>query len=511
MNQTIHQHLENNLPRIRAVVRALAHDANLTDDLTQECCVRIIEKEHLWDRQRDPVPWMTQIARRLTFSRLKSGKKTSPLIEDSIEVTTEEDAFDPERIFWVLEQFQSLPNMQKSILQKKYFDGKSGVRIARELGITPQSVTIHHKRAIANLQKRARTGGLLQALVPFFDIHQSKHLVAGEFMKYKLVTTLALIGSIALTIKGFDHLDDIKRLKEPRVQAALASQQTVSQAEFQPPVADSQAGDHIRNLEVIRSSLEKEVQQLQSRKNEIDNRSVGEHVATALRISLKGDEHRKEDFLSQYIDCAEDWGLDPETTTAFLDDVWNHQMQTDNLFLDLLEGLDPKIGIERSHTLYDHTKTKLSSYLNPDQVDEVDMTSVDFDRESFSLSISCADMDDHEIDESLFTEISNKTRQFPYLLGHPLLPDEFKDFRKINDDYIHSVANLGRASNWSDLILKPWSARFDVIEEALLTRYGRDQIKPFLTMRSRYENSLAHSVKTLESVGPKALGEMVIK
>ena len=64
--------LEEYLPRIRRIVQAIARDEGVVDDITQECCVRIIEKEKLWrEKPRKINQWINALTRNLTIDFLK--------------------------------------------------------------------------------------------------------------------------------------------------------------------------------------------------------------------------------------------------------------------------------------------------------------------------------------------------------------------------------------------------------------------------------------------------------
>ncbi|MBV8934760.1 MAG: sigma-70 family RNA polymerase sigma factor [Alphaproteobacteria bacterium] len=53
--------LENEIPRLRRYARALARDAARADDLVQNCLVRAIAKEHLWEPGTDLRAWLFTI------------------------------------------------------------------------------------------------------------------------------------------------------------------------------------------------------------------------------------------------------------------------------------------------------------------------------------------------------------------------------------------------------------------------------------------------------------------
>lgn len=176
-----HEHLAGQLPAIRGIVRRLAGSYGLADDMTQECCVRILEKEGLW-KGTEAAGWMGVITRRLTLrlreraARMRS--KQQPLPEESPAPAVESGCSE-EQIRWVLSQFASLPERQREVLKMRYFENLSTTAIAARLGVSEPAVSIHHGRALETLKHRARGAGLMGALVGWIAASKWNTAIAG--------------------------------------------------------------------------------------------------------------------------------------------------------------------------------------------------------------------------------------------------------------------------------------------------------------------------------------------
>jgi RNA polymerase sigma factor (sigma-70 family) len=151
------------LERIRREVRRLA-PAGEVDDLAQEACVRVIEKEGLWRAERGGfAPWAGAVARNLTRGALaRAGRERAARAERAALLSAEgqRDELSEERIAFVLEQFARLPEEARQVLAWRYLDGRTVTDIARELGVSQPAVSQRIARALAELRRRARGRGL---------------------------------------------------------------------------------------------------------------------------------------------------------------------------------------------------------------------------------------------------------------------------------------------------------------------------------------------------------------
>jgi len=166
----VREYLIDHVPKLRSIVYRIAKKEGLVDDITQEVCVRIIEKEKLWSGNKKTLSqWMNTIARNLTKDRLIRDKKESKRQEPLGEIVsiTDEEMPSEKQVKWLLQQLSALSDRQKQILDMKYYKGMTMVNIGNELGITNQAVSQHVTNAISKLQRKARSQGLLNLLLPW--------------------------------------------------------------------------------------------------------------------------------------------------------------------------------------------------------------------------------------------------------------------------------------------------------------------------------------------------------
>lgn len=164
--------LAEHLPHIRRVVRRIAGDRGDLDDISQECCVRIIEKEHLWSgREGTLAAWIAAVSRNVAFRYLSRRRKTMPLDEQQIAAPEPSPAgaeISEQQIRWVLGRFAHLPAPQREALHMRYYRGMRTIEIAEILGIAPQSVSERISNGIRTLQREARRGGLPALFLPWW-------------------------------------------------------------------------------------------------------------------------------------------------------------------------------------------------------------------------------------------------------------------------------------------------------------------------------------------------------
>ncbi|GEM_PF-2300621 len=176
--------LADQLPEIRKTVRRLGGSYGLSDDVTQECCVRILEQEGLW-KGRQAEGWMGVISRNLTLrlrgraARMRAVEK--PLSDDAA-VSGDPDPMNEERIRWVLSQFASLPTKQREVLKMRYFENLSNAAVAEKLGVSEPTVSIHHARALETLKGRAKRAGWVMGVLACLGSGKGKAAAAAAIL-----------------------------------------------------------------------------------------------------------------------------------------------------------------------------------------------------------------------------------------------------------------------------------------------------------------------------------------
>ena len=134
----LRQELAEHLPHIRRIVYRVAKNKENIDDVSQECCVRILSSEQMWDGNTHKLKqWMNAISHNLSINWSKKNQaeqnRSRPLMENTL--TTEEDngIFTEEQVESLINTFQSLPPRQKEILNLRFYKGKKMNDIALEL------------------------------------------------------------------------------------------------------------------------------------------------------------------------------------------------------------------------------------------------------------------------------------------------------------------------------------------------------------------------------------------
>jgi len=197
--------LVDHIPYIKRVVSKIAKNSDVVDDISQEVCVRIIEKEKFWNKNTNQLSaWMNAIARNFTLNYVRQKKEQLLDGKEDYFLCPEVEKFSEEQIEWVVTQFQILSQKQQQILKMKYYQNMKITEIAKLLGMARPNVSREIKTALNTLRKRAKAQGLLAALLPWhWDRALSMKVVVMN--KVKLGVTLfclALIGFIGYEIFG---------------------------------------------------------------------------------------------------------------------------------------------------------------------------------------------------------------------------------------------------------------------------------------------------------------------
>ena len=193
MKRRFDQSLVDHLPYIRRVVSKVAKNSGVIDDISQEACVRIIEKEKLWDNGAGQLfSWMNMVARNLTINQMSKKKEQLLGGKEDAFPHTEFREFSEEQVEWVIKQFSSLPQKQKKILDMKYNQDLTLTQIGKELGITRQSVSHHINMALKTLRHEAKTRGMLAYLFPWNWDKRIMEIIALNKMAEVAATVLVL-------------------------------------------------------------------------------------------------------------------------------------------------------------------------------------------------------------------------------------------------------------------------------------------------------------------------------
>ncbi len=221
---------DEHVARIRRIVRGVARDESDLDDLAQECCVRVLERERLWRPQGIPFPhWLSRVARNFALNRGRDrSRRKEALVEDpdlypAPTAPTGDEIVSEEQIRKVMGQFRRLTPGQRRILQMRYFEGKRTGVIAKELGITSEAVSMQLKRALDRLRRRMGVGAFLAWLFTFGWLREAKVWAAntsatavaagGTAMKAKYVAAAGILGMAFFGHQAYEQRQELKQAK----------------------------------------------------------------------------------------------------------------------------------------------------------------------------------------------------------------------------------------------------------------------------------------------------------
>jgi len=206
--------LVDHIPYIRRIVGKVAKNCDVVDDISQEVCLRIIDKEKLWRKKSTHLTrWMNAIARNLTIDHVRKKKIKTSEGEMHQLFSSEEESFSEKQIEWVVNQFQTLSEKQRQVLNMRYYQGLTVTQIGIKLGITQPTASHHINAALKILRKRAKSKGLLAILLPL-DLRLkdiSKGVIMSQFKTVSIVT-ISLVLGVALShlVKESDQEDSSK-------------------------------------------------------------------------------------------------------------------------------------------------------------------------------------------------------------------------------------------------------------------------------------------------------------
>jgi len=196
--QTFEDSLVDQVPYIRRIVRRIAKNSDVVDDISQEVCVRIIEKEKLWNKNTNQLShWMNAVARNLTIDYLSKKKLPTSVMPDDLYMNLEQKTFSEEQIKWVLQQFSSLSKRHRKILNMRYYQKMKVTDIASTLNISQPAASQQLAQALKVLRKKAKNQNLLAVLLS--SAWDFKTVMKVLVMNYIKVVAI-LVGVIVLSM-----------------------------------------------------------------------------------------------------------------------------------------------------------------------------------------------------------------------------------------------------------------------------------------------------------------------
>ncbi|KXF76649.1 RNA polymerase subunit sigma [Paramesorhizobium deserti] len=153
--------IETCVPALRRYARGLTHDADIADDLVQDCLERAIRKSGLWRPSGPLKAWLFRILLNIYRNDLRRRRRTpDPLPFDMLPSEPQGLAAQPGRLALAetARAMQTLPSEQREALLLVVIEGLSYADAASVLGIPVGTLMSRLGRARATLRQLTETG-----------------------------------------------------------------------------------------------------------------------------------------------------------------------------------------------------------------------------------------------------------------------------------------------------------------------------------------------------------------
>src|SRR5881398_2039816 len=130
--------IEAEIPRLRRYARALTRDAVRADDLVQNCLLRAIAKQHLWQTGTDLRAWLFTILHNQNVNDVRHSARegSNVSIEDAAPMlTTQSNAFDTVQLRDLEAAIAKLPQEQSQVILLIGLEGMRYDEVALTLGV----------------------------------------------------------------------------------------------------------------------------------------------------------------------------------------------------------------------------------------------------------------------------------------------------------------------------------------------------------------------------------------
>jgi RNA polymerase sigma-70 factor, ECF subfamily len=130
--------LEQEIPRLRRYARALTHDAGRADDLVQNCLLRALTKQHLWQEGTDLRAWLFTILHNLHVNEVRRAARDNGTVsaeELAAALPVDESATHSLQLRDLHRALGRLPEEQRQIILLAGLEGMRYEQIAQILDI----------------------------------------------------------------------------------------------------------------------------------------------------------------------------------------------------------------------------------------------------------------------------------------------------------------------------------------------------------------------------------------
>jgi RNA polymerase sigma-70 factor (ECF subfamily) len=145
-SQQIVQTLLTVRTRISAAIWLIVRDAQAAEDIFQDVSVKALSADVKFDREPQLISWAQITARHQALNWLRSRKKHSVSLDDSVlelmeaEWARESQRPEGERIEALRQCLEALPNRSRQMIRLRYFEEQPCAEVARALGVKLDAV-----------------------------------------------------------------------------------------------------------------------------------------------------------------------------------------------------------------------------------------------------------------------------------------------------------------------------------------------------------------------------------
>jgi RNA polymerase sigma-70 factor (ECF subfamily) len=159
--------LEAEIPRLRRYARALARDAARADDLVQNCLLRAISKQHLWESGTDLRAWLFTILHNLHVNEVRRAMRegNNMAVEEMAPLLTVPSNATAALLLRDLERaIARLPEEQRQVILLVGLEGMRYEEVARTLDVPIGTVRSRLSRGRETLRRLMELKA--EALIP---------------------------------------------------------------------------------------------------------------------------------------------------------------------------------------------------------------------------------------------------------------------------------------------------------------------------------------------------------
>src|SRR5438045_3183454 len=161
--------LEEQIPRLRRYARALTRNAAIADDLMQDCLIRALAKQHLWQPGTDLRAWLFTILHHQHCNELRRSMREGSSVEldQAPPLSVPSNAIAGLELRDLQRAINRLPEDQRTVVLLIGLEGMRYDRVAAILNVPVGTVRSRLARGRAQLRRLMSAGPAVQAQPAF--------------------------------------------------------------------------------------------------------------------------------------------------------------------------------------------------------------------------------------------------------------------------------------------------------------------------------------------------------